>query len=137
MESNNQLTVELVNPLLINGEKKYSYTKIGTATIDKKEVNLTLDLFPILKPGSYIKLTPKEGFKSNFFVGRSMERKKILLPSFYKGSKGEDKTIFRNAGFAFINHSGEYFTKFEGINFYLDIVPFQKEVKFLLSGIVS
>ena len=58
-----------------------------------------------------------------------MERKKILFPSNYTTKDGEQKTIWRNGGYGFINYdSGEL----KSINLYLDIFPFEKSIRLFL-----
>jgi len=58
-----------------------------------------------------------------------MERRKILFPSNYKNRNGEEKTIWRNGGYGFINYeAGEI----KNINLYLDIFPFEKNIKLFL-----
>ncbi len=50
----------LVKPYMKDGEKKFSYTKIGIAfkKIGSNVVDLKLDLFPIMIPGAFIQLRP-------------------------------------------------------------------------------
>lgn len=58
-----------------------------------------------------------------------MERKKILFPSNYTTKEGETKTIWRNGGYGFLNYDSN---ELININLYLDIFPFEKNIRLLL-----
>jgi len=58
-----------------------------------------------------------------------MERKKILFPSNYTTKDGEQKTIWRNGGYGFVNYDS---SEIKSINLYLDIFPFEKNIRLYL-----
>ena len=58
-----------------------------------------------------------------------MERKKILFPSNYTTKDGDQKTIWRNGGYGFVNYDSN---EIKSINLYLDIFPFEKNIRLFL-----
>ena len=58
-----------------------------------------------------------------------MERKKILYSKRYKKNNGEEKIVWRNGGYSFINYSNN---EILSINLYLNLLPFNSNVRIFL-----
>jgi len=126
--------MEFVKPYQKDGDKRYCYTNIGRAVLNNGEIlTIKLNFFPIFTPGSFIMLKPEEDevvdFRYNVY---GMKRLKILLPSSYQTSNGELKTIYKNAGYAFVNKTEG---RIENINLYIDMFPFNENIVFHLKEV--
>jgi len=126
------MKILLVKPLIVDGKKREIFTDIGVASFRyEHELKLELDLFPILVPGAYLKLSLEENEGIAIEKKDGMERRKIILEETYKFNN-EEKIIKRIAGFAFLNIENK---RIISINMYIDILPFGKIVEFKLEEV--